>query len=133
MLHLYARSNSVSLAAIRGGARDTTGDFKIRKMLEGIRRSRPAVPDKCRHNTIKMLKGLVIAFAKLCGSDFEIHFFRAVVHVMFWVFFLRVCEILVASKNSDPPRLYFGGIFLWQILSVLLCSGGPKMTSGLGV
>lgn len=97
-------------------------------MLEGIRRSRPAVTDKRRPITIKMLRGLAVTIAKLCESNFEIHLFRVVVLIMF----LEAFQISELFGSLNCHRLYFGGIFPRGVLSALLCSGGPKMSSKLG-
>lgn len=71
MTGLMARSILVYLSALAfmanwgGGEKDNSGDFRVRRVLEGRRRSRPAVPDKRRSITLRMLKGLTITFSKL--------------------------------------------------------------------
>lgn len=70
MLHLHdaglaPRSIAVYLAALKFitrflGKQDTIGDFRIRKMMEGMRRARLVVPGRWRPITLKMLRGLCI-------------------------------------------------------------------------
>lgn len=43
-------------------ANNNTSDFRVRKLLEDLRRARPAPPDRHRLVTLQMLRGLLITF-----------------------------------------------------------------------
>lgn len=83
-----------------GGANDNTGDFRVRKMLEGLRRARPALPERCRSVTLQMQRGLLITFQGLVGSDYEASLFREALLVMFLGAF-HSGELLAASRSRD--------------------------------
>lgn len=111
MLHLFdrdlqPRSITIYLAALAfmaglKGCEDVTTNFKVRKMMEGMRRSRPVVPDRRRPITAPILQGLLVAFDIVCVGSYEPILFRAVILVMFWGAF-RVSEVVISSRLADP-------------------------------
>lgn len=72
MLHLFdrglhPRSISIYLAALAfmaglHGCVDNTRTFKVRRMLEGMRRARPALPDSRGPITPPILRDIIAAF-----------------------------------------------------------------------
>lgn len=103
---LNPRSIAVYLAALAfvagfKGVPDSTQNFHVRRMLEGMRRARPPSPDKRRPITTTILHGLIQRFKTCCSSDFELVLFRATVLIIFFGAF-RVSEVLVKSRTADP-------------------------------
>lgn len=99
---LAARSLSVYAAAVSFWSRslglaDPTKDFRIRKTLEGFRRSSPPQPDKQKPINPAVLSGLISLSPVLCLSPYEAAVFEAVFPLMFLGGF-RLGELLCSSR-----------------------------------
>ncbi|XP_066489002.1 integrase/recombinase xerD homolog [Tiliqua scincoides] len=105
---LSARLIAVYLAALSFQARaldwvDSTSDFRIRRMLEGLRRSCPRPIDARQLVIPGMLKALCADFDSLCTSRYEALLFKACCQVLFFGAF-RPSEVLSISKFKPGDR-----------------------------
>lgn len=105
---LSARSIAVYLAALSFQARalgweDNTADFRVRRMLEGLKQSCPRPSDAHRPVSPAMLQALCAEFGLLCTSHYETVLFKACCLVLFFGAF-RPSEVLSVSKFNPGDR-----------------------------
>ncbi|XP_070601697.1 uncharacterized protein [Erythrolamprus reginae] len=93
------------VAKSRGFA-DTTGDFRIRKTLEGwIREKGPARGDSRRPLKLTHLMGLYELWGRLCRSAYEASLYHAAAVTLFFGAF-RVSEVLAASRADSSGQAF---------------------------
>lgn len=111
---VYQQGKGLAVKSIRGqltalafyskarGVTESTGDFRIRKMLEGWSREAVRQPDGRQPISPGVLKGLVGVWREICKSDFEAALFHSAALVAFFGA-LRISELIARSK-SDSTR-----------------------------
>ncbi|XP_053114245.1 uncharacterized protein LOC128328362 isoform X1 [Hemicordylus capensis] len=114
LVHLHAQGLAVStmaghLAALAffGKARglpDHSGDFRVRRMLEGWARETPVQPDRRRPVTPEALQLALRQLAGVCASPYEEVLFRAAALVAFFGAF-RVGEMFPRSRRGPTSRV----------------------------
>lgn len=67
---------AIAFVSSATGMAYNTGDFRVRKVLEGLWWRYPAAPDRHRPVTLAILKGLGKVFEYLCVSPHEALLFR---------------------------------------------------------
>ncbi|XP_070586874.1 uncharacterized protein [Erythrolamprus reginae] len=86
------------------GFSDNTGDFRIRKALEGwLREKGPPQGDRRRPLKLAHLRGLSDLWDKLCHTQYEAALYRTVAVTLFFGAF-RISEVLAASKSDHSGR-----------------------------
>ncbi|XP_070597474.1 uncharacterized protein [Erythrolamprus reginae] len=102
------RSRLAGLAFLSkaGGFADLSGDFRIRKMLEGWLREQAGAPGDTRQPlTVEQLSSINVVFGSLCSSLYEARLFRAAACVMFFGA-LRVSEAMASSQADTSLRAF---------------------------
>lgn len=85
------------------GVADFTGDFRLRRMLEGWARQLPPVRDARRPFTPTHILIFLDKFTQLCVSFWEVQLFSVATLVAFFGAF-RISELLVASRTDGRCR-----------------------------
>lgn len=95
--------SAIAFVSKAAGCTEFTQDFRVRKMLEGMARMTPPLPDHRKPITPDMLKGLHQAFATLCSSSEETNLFRAALLTGFFGAY-RPSELLASGKQDRSGR-----------------------------
>ncbi|XP_054832646.1 vomeronasal type-2 receptor 26-like [Eublepharis macularius] len=110
---VHVRGRGLSVKSIRGqlsalafickarGLPEVTGDFRIRKMLEGWSRETSGPRDLRQPISPSVLKGLGAAWETVCSSDYERLLFHAAALVAFFGA-LRVVPRALCNDNCHP-------------------------------
>lgn len=87
------------------GYEDVTNHFLIRKMLEGLSRSKSA-KDTRAPITLDLLKKIIYTLPTICYSVYETHLFKAAFTLAFFGL-MRVSELVIDDKreNTSPVNL----------------------------
>ncbi|XP_053143320.1 uncharacterized protein LOC128341176 isoform X3 [Hemicordylus capensis] len=94
------------------GMSDTTGDFRVRRMLEGWTREHPVPLDSRRPLLPAAIQGAVGQFSAICRSPYEASLFHAVTLVLFFGAF-RAGELLPRGHRSPVLKVVqFGDVSL---------------------
>ncbi|XP_053117095.1 vomeronasal type-2 receptor 26-like [Hemicordylus capensis] len=96
------------------GLADTTGDFRVRRMLEGWSRECPVMADSRRPLSPSAVQGAVEQFAVVCRSPYEAALFHAATLVLFFGAF-RAGELLPRGRNSPACKvMQLGDVVIGQ-------------------
>ena len=79
---------------------DNTQSFIIKKLLEGMRRKYPQRTDIMAPIFIQLLKHLILALRRVCGSNYESLVFSTAFSIAYFGM-LRVSEIAVNSRSDE--------------------------------
>ena len=112
MVYLYKRGlapstiqgklSAVAFQAKSNGYRDTTGDFRVRKMIEGWSKERGRTLDTRAPISPDILERMCTQWRTLCRDEYEISLFHAASLIAFFGA-LRISE-LVAQGKADKVR-----------------------------
>ncbi|XP_053107511.1 uncharacterized protein LOC128325774 isoform X1 [Hemicordylus capensis] len=92
------------------GVQDTTGDPRVKRMLEGWARQQPRGPDKRRPLTLDVVVALIRHLPVCCSSPWEATLMKAASLVYFFGAF-RPSEVLPWGRHSPVGRcLQFGDL-----------------------
>ncbi|XP_066484678.1 uncharacterized protein [Tiliqua scincoides] len=124
-INVACRSLSVYLAALAfcakaSGFADATADFRVRKLVEGLKRICPPMPDRRKPITPGILVRLINRFEVLCSTPYESLLFRTISIIMFFGAF-RPSEVLYASAGDESGRAL-------QLQDVLIKADGVIIT-----
>ncbi|XP_053106620.1 uncharacterized protein LOC128325152 isoform X2 [Hemicordylus capensis] len=86
------------------GLADTTGDFRVRRMLEGWSREHPAEADSRKPILPLAIRGAVEHLAGVCRSPYETALFHAAMVVLFFGAF-RASELFPRGRFSHSTRV----------------------------
>ncbi|XP_053145691.1 uncharacterized protein LOC128342435 [Hemicordylus capensis] len=128
---VYLKGKSLSTGAMAGylaalafqsksqGMADTTGDFRVRRMLEGWTREHPVAVDSRRPLLPTAIRGAVVHYSGICRSSYEASLFRAATLVLFFGAF-RAGELLPRSQHSPVFKVVqFGDVSLGRDVAQL--------------
>ena len=110
---IQGRLSAIAYFAKINGFRDHTGDFRIRKMLEGWSRERGRKQDDRTPISPQLLERICGTWVLLCRDSYEIALFKAASLITFFGA-LRISEV-VASGKEDRSRV----ALQWQDVTVL--------------
>ncbi|XP_054850615.1 uncharacterized protein LOC129340074 [Eublepharis macularius] len=94
---------ALAFASKARGLPDSTGDFRIRKMLEGWSRESGVVRDLRQPISPAILRGLGSRWGEICSSGYECQLFHATSLTAFFGA-LRVSELVVQSQRDSSGR-----------------------------
>lgn len=105
------------------GVQDNTGDFRIKKVLEGWSRERGRLKDSRAPLSPNILKGLRAKWVDICISPYEALLFHAAALIAFFGA-LRIGELVLSSKHDRSNRalLYSNVSFVGQSVTLLIRS-----------
>lgn len=112
--YIKGHLSALAFAIKARGLADVTGDFRLRKMLEGWAREVTPRVDVRQLITPEVLTGLYRVWRRVCRTEYEMALFHAAALVAFFGA-LRVSE-LVAGSRSDRPgtALQLGDVSMWE-------------------
>ena len=112
------------------GLKDNSGDFRIKKMLEGWLRERGRRKDGRTPISPGILEGLAKLWGEICRDDYEIALFHAAAVIAFFGA-MRISELVALSKTDVSGRALQWGDVSLQKGRVICCIRRSK-TDQLG-
>ncbi|XP_015276442.1 PREDICTED: vomeronasal type-2 receptor 26-like [Gekko japonicus] len=100
---IQGRLSALAFASKAMGFKEVSGDFQIRKMLEGWTWERGAVKDQRHPISPSVLKGLQATWSRVCSSGFEDCLFHAA-SLLAFIAALRVSELVATSKTDQSGK-----------------------------
>lgn len=110
------------------GYTDRSGDFRVRRIIEGLRRGSPPIPDRWRPVTIRILSQLQQRFITVCSSPFEATL-CSTASLLFFFRALHPSELLALSRTRFDWALQWEDCFV-RGKSLSICLRRSKMDQG---